>query len=349
MVGIKVTMQQLFEETPPFGWCFPLNQGADAGREEIQLVGLWEQEGELQLLFLSFDREGWEDDDELYREERKRRRKPPKTCRQELLCEIEDEIRLGLYGQESFSGSVFCSVELAGCHLPVASSCASRIQGEELALLLRFWNSGWRPQMMKTRELGWVSLHRLVLPENREADLAQQVQQLGADQPVRIIAQEMPKQWPVKKRLTLSVEAAPKEVRFQEGETEHEIWIDRVQLYDPWEPEEGETERQRQIRRLMQQFCPEDCALPMVFYEGRENLQLEFYTLEQLRSAPVSNSGDCGFRIRTEQKTGTQGFALRTQLLSPVPKRTDRIPAEILFCWKEGRHWDLHLNGDASR
>lgn len=170
---------------------------------------------------------------------------------------------------------------------------------------------------------------------------------------------------PVRKRIP-----SGKKMLFQVGENQetkftlldredkipYECYINNVYLEDPWLEEEkrfeGENlkaylkhmtmeeveEMKDTFYKSLEEYCPRGMYLPVIEYETREDIALDFYSMEYLQEKVKVYEGSCHsmvFFAKPKQEKGLHGGILRACTLSPVSKNTKTISAKLVWYQKK--------------
>lgn len=217
----------------------------------------------------------------------------------------------------------------------------SRLELEQIGLLVELLHRGWSPWM--TREAEGMRLVTLTLEESwQEIQPVLRGLQDDPTLPVELDIQPLFQLQPVSKRLTLTI-GEEKGRRFDvmiRGEN-LPFWLERVYQYDPWEQLAsvcttlgiGQNQPQCQaMRAQLESICPSGQLLTVVEYENEQNIQLEFYDEEYLRQKKSDSSTSMGLRLN--RTTGRHGFPLRAAVLqTPHPSQVQRCRVEILTAY----------------
>jgi hypothetical protein len=91
-------------------------------------------------------------------------------------------------------------------------------------------------------------------------------------------------------------------------------------------------EAKKNIEKSFIEACPKGMYYPVIEYECKEDISLEFHTKEFLESKPVHHgNGSIGFIISPDKPTGILGTKLRSAIIQePVSANTEIIEAELL-------------------
>lgn len=351
-----LTLQDLMCAEPKFERMVPINRVVETDEWEIQLVGLvctketQNEPAQTKLLFLSFDRlQNEQEDFPAFV-------KTPKTKRQELLyqCEQEAEQR-NLPIRELAVGAY---------RVPVSGMAGNCVQGEEVSVLLDFLQKGWKPQGNPQRNLTEMTLHEMELRTDNAEELFTRLETLSDSEKIGLIGGSDFRRFPIQKRMTIAVGKPSKRAfHFQKEGVEHTFWIENVSLFDlhQYTAERfqdpallqqcspGELEKiRKETQRINEEICPRGKFLPVIEYESKENIQLDFYAQQLLQQLlmqslePTAHSGDIVFSVRPDRPHGKHGFALRADVLNfPVDEDCKTLKTELLFGWEQRKSDDL--------
>lgn len=217
----------------------------------------------------------------------------------------------------------------------------SRLELEQIGLLVELLHRGWNPWM--TRETEGMRLVTLTMEDSwQEIQPILRGLQDDPTLPVELDIEPIAQPQPVSKRLTLNI-GEEKGRRFDvmiRGE-KVPFWLERVYQYDPWEQLAaacqtlgiGQDQPQHQaMRAQLESICPSGQLLTVVEYEVEQNIQLDFYDEEYLRQKKSNSSTSMGLRLN--RTTGRHGFPLRAAVLqTPHPSQMQKCRVEILTAY----------------
>ena len=276
-------------------------------------------------------------------ERRQRVYKEPRTNREELKQNLEEteRIRIG-------------KATIGGCRFAVGSASESCI-GEQWNVEDQLYFLYMLRQGLRLGELEEVPFDRLLIARyelsTEEPEVAKRIFQDLKDPEIKIELSRRHLTIPLYKRLRLKTGdyARPKVVHLT-GEAECTVYIHGISFFDAWEdaqtrfedPRYTENFTQEQIAQckrdlmdILPGICPRGCVLPVIEYECDRDYQMQFYSLEYLRHAPIHQSVSSFLMMHSDKETGPMGYRARVCQLEAVPVGfTGEIPVELFACYK---------------
>ena len=269
--------------------------------------------------------------------------KAPKTNREELKQNMEKSGRAWIG-----------KITINGCSFAVGSASESCI-GEQWNVEDQLYFLYMLRQGLRLGELEEVPFDRLLIARyelsTEEPEVAKRIFQDLKDPEVKLELSRRHFTIPLQKRLRLKTGeyARPKVVHLT-GEAECAVYIHGISFFDAWEDAQTRFEDPRyqenftpeQIAQFKQDLmnilpgiCPRGCVLPMIEYECDRDYQMQFYSLEYLRHAPIHQSVSSFLMMHSDKETGPMGYRARVCQLEAVPVGfTGEIPVELFACYK---------------